>query len=155
TSDGIARLLGWIAAVAFLGGAVVATGAVIEYWDHDYFTRVRHATFDFWQDLQFIVPLVGLGILAGVSVIWPSWLKGRAPLVAVGLVAAVLVSTMWFRQIFNPEAMLFPPAHYVARTGAGGVLLAFLVAMWVHVVWRTRPPRLLDILRQPLVGRRL
>jgi len=75
--------------------------------------------------------------------------------VAVGVVAAVLVSTIWFRQIFNPEAMLFPPAHYVARTGAGGVLLAFLTAMWVYVAWRTSPPRLLDILRQPLVGRRL
>src|SRR5258708_1851588 len=153
--DGVARLLGLIAALAFLGGAVVATGAVIEYWDHAYFTRVRHATFDFWQDLQFVVPLAGLGVLSVVSVIWPSWMKGRAPLVAVGVVAAVLVSTIWFRQIFNPEAMLFPPAHYVARTGAGGGVLAFPAAMWGHVPWRAQPPQLLGILRQPLVGRRL
>jgi hypothetical protein len=154
STDGVARLLGWVAALAFLAGAVVATGAVIEYWDHAYFTRVRHATFDFWQDLQFIVPLTGLGVLSVVSIIWPSWLKGRAPLVAVGVVAAVLVSTIWFRQILNPEAMLFPPAHYVARTGAGGVLLVFLAAMWLHVAWRA-PPRLLGILRQPQVGHRL
>jgi hypothetical protein len=155
STDGVARLLGGIAALAFMCGAVVATGAVIEYWDHAYFTRVRHATLDFWQDLQFIVPLTGLGVLSVVSIIWPSWLKGGAPLVAVGVVAAVLVSTIWFRQILNPEAMLFPPAHYVARTGAGGMLVAFLAAMWVHVAWRAAPPRLLDILRQPLVGRRL
>ncbi len=142
--DGVARLLGLIAALAFL-----------EYWDHAYFTRVRHATFDFWQDLQFIVPLAGLGVLSVASVIWPSWLKGRAPLLAVGAVAAVLVSTIWFRQIVNPEAMLFPPAHYVARTGAGGMLLAFLTAMWVQAAWRARPPRLLGILREPPVGRRL
>jgi hypothetical protein len=155
TTDAIARLLGWAAALAFLGGAAVSAGVIYEYWNHDYFTRVRHATFDFWQDLQFIVPLVGLGVLAIVSVLWPSWLKGRAPLVATGVVAAVLVSTPWFRQIFDPEAMLFPPAHYVARTGAGGVLLVFLAAMWVHVAWRGRPPRLLEVLRQPAVGRRL
>jgi hypothetical protein len=154
-TDGVARLLGVAAALAFLAGAVVATGAVIEYWDHAYFTRVRHATFDFWQDLQFIVPLTGLGVLSVTAIVWPSWLHGRAPLVAVGMVAAVLVLTIWFRQIFDPEAMLFPPAHYVARTAAGGVLLAFLAAMWVHVAWRTAPPRLLGIVRQPQVGRRL
>src|SRR5258708_18187769 len=61
-ADGIARLLGLAAALAFLAGAVVAIGAVIEYWDHAYFTRVRLATFDFWQDLQFIVPLAGLAL---------------------------------------------------------------------------------------------
>jgi len=155
TTDGIARLLGGAAALAFLGGAVVAIGTIYTYWNHDYFTRVRHATFDFWQDLQFIVPLAGLGVLAMISFVWPSWLKGRAPLVATGVVAAVLVSTLWFRQIFNPEAMLFPPAHYVARTGAGGVLLVLLTAMWVHVAWPWRLPRLLEILRQPVVGRRL
>ncbi len=121
TTDGLARLFGVAAALAFLAGAVVAIGAVIEYWDHAYFGRVRLATFDFWQDLQFIVPLAGLAILAAVSLIWPRWLKGRAPLVVVGVIAAVLVSTPWFRRIFNPEAMLFPPAHYVARTAAGGV----------------------------------
>jgi hypothetical protein len=155
TTDVVARLLGWIAALAFLGGAVVALGAIVEYWHHDYFTRVRHATFDFWQNLQFIVPLVGLCMIGAVSIVWPSWLKDRAPLVAVGVLAAVLITTIWFRQIFNPEAMLFPPAHYVARTGAGAVLLALLTAMWLHVAWRTRPPRLLEILRAPPVGRRL
>jgi hypothetical protein len=51
--------------------------------------------------------------------------------------------------------MLFPPAHYVARTGAGGVLLVFLTAMWMHTAWRAGPPRLLEVLRQPMVGRRL
>ena len=155
TTDNVARLLGGLAALAFLGGAVVALRTIVEYWDHDYFTRVRHATFDFWQDLQFIVPLVGLGILSLVSVVWPTWLKGRAPLVAVGVVAALLISTVWFRQFLNPEAMLFPPAHYVARTGAGGVLLAFLTAAWVHTAWRGNPPRLLAILSDPAVSRRL
>jgi hypothetical protein len=77
-ADDVARLLGWIAALAFLGGAAVATGAVVEYWNHVYFTRVRRATFDFWQDLQFIVPLTGLGALSVASIIRPSWLKGRA-----------------------------------------------------------------------------
>ncbi len=155
TRDGVARLMGWLAALAFLASAGVAASAVVTYWQHDYFTRVRQATFDFWQDLQFIVPLSGLGFLVLVSLVWPSWLKGRAPLVAVSLLAALLVSTIWFRDVFTPESMLFPPAHYVARTGAGGLLLVFLTAMWVYIAWRERPPRLLEILRQPPVGRRL
>jgi hypothetical protein len=155
TTDRLARLLGAVATLAFLAAAVVAIGAVVEYWDHAYFGRVRLATFDFWQDLQFIVPLAGLVILAAVSLIWPRWLTGRAPLVAVGVIAAVLLSTLWFRAIFNPEAMLFPPAHYVARTAAGGVLLVFLTAMWIYAGWRVQPPRMLAILRQPDVGRRL
>ena len=155
TRDGVARLMGWLAALAFLASAGVAASAVVTYWQHDYFTRVRQATFDFWQDLQFIVPLSGLGFLVLVSLVWPSWLKGRAPLVAVSLLAALLVSTIWFRDVFTPESMLFPPAHYVARTGAGGLLLVFLAAMWIYIAWRERPPRLLEILRQPQVGRRL
>jgi len=43
----------------------------------------------------------------------------------------------------------------VARTGAGAVLLVFLAAMWLHAAWHGKPPRLLEILRQPMVGRRL
>jgi hypothetical protein len=51
--------------------------------------------------------------------------------------------------------MLFPPSHYVARTAAGWLMAAILVAMWLHVGWRRRPPRLLAELARPDVGRRL
>ena len=50
---------------------------------------------------------------------------------------------------------MFPPAHYVARTAAGCLLWALLVIMWAHVAWRRGAPRLLDVLREEAVSRRL
>jgi hypothetical protein len=155
TADDVARLLGIVAALAFLGGAAVSAAAVAEYWDHDYFTRVRAATFDFWQNLQFVIPFTGLAAFAFVSLLAPSWLRSLGPPLLVAVVGAVLLSTPWFRQLIDPEAMLFPPAHYVARTAAGGVLAAILAAMWLHVAWRRRRPALLVHLGEPAVTRRL
>jgi hypothetical protein len=153
-ADDIAQLLALLAALAFLAAAVVATAAIVEYWDHAYFMRVRAASFDFWQNLQFVVPLAGLAVLAIVSLARPAWLRGRGPVVLLAFVAAVLAATPFLRWI-HPQAMLFPPSHYVARTAAGWLLAAMLVAMWLHVGWHRRKPRLLVELAQPEVGRRL
>ena len=51
--------------------------------------------------------------------------------------------------------MLFPPAHYVARTAAGGLLAVLLSAMWLHVAWPEARWRLLAMLHRPVVARRL
>ncbi len=153
-TDGGVRLLGAIAALAFLGGAVVSGATVAEYWRHPHFVLVRGAVLDFWQNLQFVIPLVGLAIFALLSLARPSWLKARGPTVVICLVALLLAATPWFRR-FDPEAMLFPPAQYVARTAAGGLLAALLVGMWIYVAWRRGPPALLANLRQPAVARRL
>jgi len=153
-TDGVVRLLAAIAALAFLAGAVVAGSALVDYWQHPHFVQVRAAVLDFWQNLQFIIPLVGLAIFAVLSLSRPAWLNGRGPLALSGVVALLLVATPWFRRL-DPEAMLFPPAHYVARTAAGGLLAALLIGMWVVVAWRRNPPAVLANLRQPAVGRRL
>ncbi len=152
--DDVGRLLALVAALAFLSAAIVSSEAIVEYWNHAYFTRVRAATFDFWQNLQFVIPFVGLAILAIVSLVHPRWLGGRGPLVLLGFVALLLAVTPWLRR-FDPEGMLFPPAHYVARTAAGGVLLAIVISMWLYVGWRERPPAVLAELRRPEVGHRL
>jgi hypothetical protein len=153
-SDDIARLLMLIAALAFLGGAVVALAAIITYWDHAYFREVRGAAFHFWQNMQFLVPLVGLGILTLVSLVWPGWLRGRGPVVLLGIVAALLLATPLQRQL-DPEAMLFPPSHYIARTAAGWLLAAILIAMWLYAGWHQDRPRLLTLLARPEIARRL
>jgi hypothetical protein len=152
--DDIAALLALFAALAFLAAAVVSAVAIVEYWDHAYFTRVRAASFDFWQNVQFVVPLAGLAVLAVVSLARPAWLRGRGPIVLLGLVAALVAALPLLRQI-DPQAMLFPPSHYVARTAAGWLLAAILAAMWLHVGWRERRPKLLAELARPEVGRRL
>ncbi len=152
--DDIARLLWALAALAFLASAVVAGAAIVEYWNHDYFTRVRAASFDFWQDLQFVIPLAGLGVLAIVSLVLPSWLAGRGPTVLLGLVALILAATPWARLV-NPETILFPPAHYIARTAAGWLVAGLSIALWLYVGWRVGAPRLLADLRRPEIARPL
>ncbi|HTR84137.1 MAG TPA: hypothetical protein VMI56_06635 [Reyranella sp.] len=152
--DDIARLLRRLAAFAFLGGAVVALRTMVYYWDHPYFIEVRAATFDFWQDLQFVIPIVGLAIFAAITLLTPRWLQGRGPTIVIGVVAILLVVSPW-AYLVNPGTILFPPAHYVARTAAGGVLLALLAALWLYRAWRGPPLALVDTLRQPEVGRRL
>ena len=152
--DDIAALLAAVAATAFVAAAVVASVAVAEYWHFAYFTRVRAAAFDFWQNLQFVVPLVALAVLAIISFARPEWLRGRGPVVVLGVAAALLLASPLLRRV-APQAMLFPPSHYVARTAAGWLMAAILVAMWLHVGWRRRRPRLLAELARPEVGRRL
>jgi hypothetical protein len=152
--DDIVRLLGTVAALAFLGGAVVSGVTMTEYWHHPHFVQVRAAVADFWQNLQFMIPFCGLLIFAVVSLVYPSWLRGPGPILLIGLAVALMIVLPWVR-VFRPAAFLFPPSHYVARTAAGCVLWAMLVVMWIHVAGRASPIALLARLREPAVGRRL
>ena len=153
-TDDIARLLWRLAALAFLASAVVAGVAIAEYWNHDYFMRVRAASFNFWQNLQFVIPFAGLGLLAAASLVMPSWLQSRAPIVWLGLVALALAATPFLRLV-SPETILFPPAHYIARTAAGWLVGGLLVALWLYVGWRRGAPKVLAELRRPDVARPL
>ena len=152
--DDVARALGTIASLAFVGGALVSGITMAVYWNHPHFVLVRAAVPDFWQNLQFVIPLAGLGLFAAACLVWPRWLLGRAPVVLIGTIALLLVIVPWLRPI-RPEAFLFPPSHYVARTAAGCVLWALLVAMWIHVAFARCPLALLATLRRPAVGQRL
>ncbi|MCW5733654.1 MAG: hypothetical protein KIS73_05990 [Enhydrobacter sp.] len=154
-SEPVARLLALAAALAFLGGAVVAGSTVIDYWSHEHFAKVRGSTWEFWQNLQFVIALAGFGIVALISLVAPGWLAGWGPVSVALIIGAVLASTPWFRLLIGPESMIFPPAHYLARSAAGGLLAVLLSAMWLHVAWPEARWRLLVVLRQPIVARRL
>ena len=67
--------------------------------------------------------------------------------------AALLVVTPWLREV-RPQAFLFPPSHYVARTAAGGLLALLMLLSWAHVALPKRL-RLLAVLHDPTAGRRL
>jgi hypothetical protein len=150
----LGRMLIFAAALAFLGATVVALSTVVHYWHHDHFVRVRAATFDFWQNLQFVLPLAALAAIGLVALVLPRGLAGRGPLVAAAVAAALLVASPWLREV-RPAAFLFPPSHYVARTAAGGVLLALMLGAWLHAAWPKPGPALLAMLHQPAVARRL
>src|SRR5262249_37038983 len=113
----------------------------------------RSTLFDFWQNQQFAIPVVALGVCAVVGIVRPSWLQGRGPVIVIGVALAALALTPWYR-LLDPDSILYPPAHYLARQAAGVLLAAILLAMWLHVAWQGRAPQPLTILRLPAVSRR-
>ena len=56
---------------AFVGGALVSGITMAVYWNHPHFVLVRAAVQDFWQNLQFVIPLVGLGLFAAGCLVCP------------------------------------------------------------------------------------
>jgi hypothetical protein len=147
------RMLSFTAALAFLGASLVAVSSTIHYWHHEHFTLVRAATFDFWQNLQFIIPLAALAMIGIVGMVHPRWLAGPGPLLPAALMAVLLVVSPWLREV-HTDTFLFPPSHYVARTAAGGLLTLLMLLSWAHVALPRRL-RLLAVLQEPVAGRRL
>jgi hypothetical protein len=153
--QGEARAFAFLAIAGFLAGTYVSCRTIVEYWHFPHFALVRLAILDFWQNQQFLVPLVGLGIFGAATLAWPGWLRTPAPAILIGVVAIAVACTVNFREWINLDAMNFPPAHYVARTAAGCLLWALLVALWICVAWRGPVPGFLEVLRDAAVGRRL
>lgn len=152
--DPATRLLGTLAALGFLGGAVVSGATMAIYWHHPHFVAVRAAAADFWQNLQFTVVLAGVVLFALGTLVRPSWLKSRAPAILILAVAALLVALPWIR-FWRPEAYIFPPSHYVARSAAGGLLFAMLAGMWIYAAVPANALRLLAYLHDRAAATRL
>ena len=152
--DRATRMLAGIAALAFLAAAVVAAATIADYWGHPHFIKVRSMSFDFWQNLQFAIPLAGLAVSTVVGLAKPTWLRGRGPLVVMGIATALLASTPWWR-LLHEHSILYPPAHYLAREAAGLLLALLIVCMWLHVAWQRKPPAVFAALRLPAVSQRL
>jgi len=153
TGDRTTRFLSALAALAFLGAALVSAVTIFDYWDHPHFMKVRSTSVDFWQNMQFSIPLAGFLICAAAGVRRPAWLQGSGPLVVMGVIAVLLALSPWWRLVHGPS-ILYPPSHYVARQAAGMLMAVLLVGMWVQVA-RRDPPRVFVIVRQPAVARRM
>jgi hypothetical protein len=115
---------------------------------------VRAETFQFWQNLQSIVPMTGAAVFVVLCLLRPGWLKGRGPALLICSIALVLAATPLFRHL-NPEATLSPAAQHTARSASGGLLCGILAVMWMHIAWREKPPRFLVLAREPAVARHL
>lgn len=153
SDDRSTRLLGALAALAFVGASVVSAVTIFDYWDHPHFMKVRSTSVDFWQNMQFSIPLAGFLICAMAGLRRPPWLAGRGPLVVMGVIALLLALSPWWRLVHGPS-ILYPPSHYVARQAAGLLLAALLAGMWLQVA-RRDPPRVFVVVRRPDVARRM
>lgn len=148
------RVLCALAALAFIGAAVVSAATIFDYWDHPHFLKVRSTSVDFWQNMQFAIPLSGFVICGVACLRRPAWLQGRGPVIVLGTIVVLLALSPWWR-VVHPPSILYPPSHYVARQAAGILLVAFLGGMWLHIGRRREPPVVLAILRQATVSQRL
>ncbi|MBS0524001.1 MAG: hypothetical protein JSS04_10225 [Proteobacteria bacterium] len=151
--DPAGRMLSFMAALAFAGASLVSINSAHQYWNHPHFVLVREATLDFWQNMQFVIPLAALAMIGMVGLVYPTWLRSRGTLLPAALMAVLLVVSPWVREV-RPETFLFPPSHYVARTAAGGLLALLMLLSWAHVALPKRL-RLLAVLHEPVAGRRL
>jgi len=151
--DARLRGLSMVAALGFAAGAIVAGATIVDYWSHPHFVKVRATSIAFWQNLQVVIPLAGLALCALAGLAYPAWLRGRGPVAVLGLVAGALVLSPWYR-LFDDHSILYPPAHYLARQAAGLATFGLMVCLWLQVAWR-QPPRVLAVLREPAVARRL
>ncbi len=68
-----------VAALAFIGAALISAITIVDYWDHPHFMKVRSTSVDFWQNMQFAIPLAGFLICAAAGWRRPAWLRGRDP----------------------------------------------------------------------------
>ena len=148
------RMLYAIAVLAFAGAAVISAATLVDYWDHPHFLKVRSTSVDFWQNMQFAIPLAGFAICGVAGLRNPAWLKGRWPVIVLGVIAVILALSPWWRIVYS-ASILYPPSHYVARQAAGILLLAFLGGMWWLAGRRHNPPLVLTTLREPAVSHRL
>jgi hypothetical protein len=152
--DTVTRLLFGMAALAFAGSAIVSGSTIIDYWSHPHFAKVRSMSFEFWQNLQFSIPIAGLLICAVVALVRPGILSGRLPIAIIAVTGVALMLTPWYR-LLSDYSILYPPSHYLARQAAGVLLAGLLCCLWMHVAWRTKSPRVLAVLNEPAVARRL
>jgi hypothetical protein len=132
----------------------VSAATIVDYWDHPHFLEVRSTSVDFWQNMQFAIPLAGFVICGVAGLRNPAWLRGRGPIVVLAVVAALLALSPWWRDV-HPPSILYPPSHYVARQAAGILLALMLGGMWLLVAWRRRPPAIVTALREPAVSGRM
>lgn len=153
-SDDVAvRTFGVLSSLAFLGAAIVSAATIADYWDHPHFMKVRSTSVDFWQNMQFAIPLSGFLICAIRGMRRPAWLQGRGPLYVMAAIVVLLAISPWWRNV-HPPSILYPPSHYVARQAAGILLAALLAGMWVQVA-RRDPPAVFAAVRPPEIARRL
>ena len=157
TSPGMsrnARLLGWLAAILFIGASAVSASAIAEYWRHPHFQSYRGGILQFWENLQFVLALATVLPMVVVLLVRPEQLK-RWPVYALGALPMLVLALSGELHRLVPTAVIFAPSHYVARAGAGLLLLVLLTGWFLHVALPGLMPRIASTVADGAAGRRI
>ena len=142
-----------IAAVCFLVGCGIAYNSIAFPFSVSHLDESVSTIHNFWQNMQFMLALLATLTVAIWALVRPADLTSVHPYcwATFWIVILVLSPLLGFGDgIFRPLAK----SHYVARTVGGGVIAVIVVAIWLYASAFGRQLVLMQVLCQPVAGRR-
>jgi len=151
----IGSLMYGLAAVLFLASAGFSLQSMYGWHNdpnhvHDTLAGIEL----FWTNLQFVLPLSALLIVALVGLIAPRSLESLRPYLVPGflLVLVALSPLLW---LGDGTLRPYPKGHYHSRMLASLVIAAMMVAIWLYALRPAWAPTAFGVLARPVNGRRL
>ena len=92
--------------------------AIVDYWNHPHFLKVRAMTFDFWQNLQFAIAAGRARDLGGGRAAAAVVAAGPRAGVVIAIAAAALALSPWYR-LLGPRAFHPLSAGALSRPPGG------------------------------------
>ena len=151
----IGSLLYGLAAAAFLGTAGFSLQSILlEPHDAGHMRETLIGITWFWTNLQFVLPLSALMIVAAAGLIVPRSLESLRLYWVPGLLLVLLALSplLW---LGDGSIRPYPKGHYHSRMVASMVMAAIVIAVWLYAVRGAWTPRVLGVLARPDGGRRL
>ena len=151
--DAASLLLG-VAAALFLASAGLSLQAMVGPHAPGHLRETLNGIRWFWANLQFVLPLAALLIVALAGLLAPRLLESpRLYLLPALLLALLALSPL----LWLGDGTLRPYAkgHYHSRMVASMVTAAIAIAIWLYALRSASAPKALVVLARPDNGRRL
>lgn len=144
-----------VAALLFLGAAGLSLMSLLGPHPEGRVDDALTGIWLFWTNVQFMLPLGAIAIVAAAGLAAPRLLEQR-PVYVVAAVLFVLLALsplLWLTE--GGHGRPLPKSHYHTRMVAGVVLAAIAIVIWLYAIKpRWTPPALALLSRAP-AGRRL
>ncbi len=149
---GGASMLYGLAALLFLSSAVVAVQSLLGPHVEGHLGSAAADVVMFWRNLQFVLPVAALVVVAVAGLISPDLLGSRRLYLWAGvvLILAAVSPLLW---LADGSVRPFAKSHYQSRMMAGLVMAAIVVAIWLHALRPSWTPPALAALAKPAAAR--
>ena len=147
-----ASVLYGLAALLFLASAAVAAQSLFGPHVEGHSSGAAADVVVFWRNLQFVLPLAALLVVAVAGLIAPDLLASRRLYLWAGvlLVVAAFSPLLW---LTDGNVRPFAKSHYQSRMMAGMVTAGIVVAILVHALRPSWMPAALATLAKPAAAR--
>ncbi len=147
-----ASVLYGLAVLLFLASAAVAVQSLVGPHVEGHLSSAVADVVVFWRNLQFVLPLAALVVVAVAGLVAPDLLSSRRLYLWAGvlLVLAALSPLLW---LSDGTVRPFAKSHYPSRMMAGLVTAGIVVAIWLHALRPSWMPAALAALAKPAAAR--